>query len=262
MEKINWDLFKVNQIEIINPATESVVFKVTLQNVEQAHEVLSIAHLCQKEWKQVPLSKRIDLCLSAIVEFKKEKTKIAEEITEQMGKPITQALAEVDGMIFRTQKLIEIAESALAETSLAPIAGFKRKIAREPLGVVLNIPAWNYPLLTAVNVVVPAVLAGNSVIIKHSSKTPLCGEHFANAFKAAGAPHGLVSSLSLSHADTAQLIADPRIAHVSFTGSVQGGREVYRTAAENASSMSAWNWEARIPLMFEPTRIFCLRQRI
>src|SRR6185436_20827270 len=98
----------------------------------------------------------------------------------------------------RARHMIAIAESALADTVL-PLDGFERRIVRAPLGVVLALPAWNYPLLTAVNVAIPAVLAGNAVVMKHSPRSPLCGEHFANAFAKAGAPAGLVQALHCDH---------------------------------------------------------------
>ena len=105
---------------------------------------------------------------------------------------------------------------------------FNRRIEREPLGLVLDIAAWNYPLLIAVNVVVPALAAGNAVLLKHSAKTPLCGEHFQKAF---GYLPGLMTSLVLTHDQTLDLIRDPRVDHVVFTGSVNGGRHVHRAAA-------------------------------
>jgi len=110
-------------------------------------------------------------------------------------------------------------------------AGFERRIVKEPLGVVLDLPAWNYPLLTAVNVVMPAVLAGNAVIVKHSPRSPLCGEHFARAFADAGAPPGLVQALQCEHATTERVIGDPRIDHVVYTGSIFGGHRIVSAAS-------------------------------
>jgi acyl-CoA reductase-like NAD-dependent aldehyde dehydrogenase len=225
--------FSMNVLSVINPATEEIAYKIPLQTLEEAMEAISKSAAAQKNWKRVPIAERVKLCAGVISAFKLEQLKIAHEISVQMGKPITQALAEVDGLNHRMQKMMEIAESALAEKVLPPLSGFTRKIAREPLGVLLNIPAWNYPLLTAVNVVVPAILSGNSVLIKHSSKTPLSGQHFATAFKVAGAPEGLVVSLNLDHAVTAEVIGDPRIQYIGFTGSVAGGHEIYQTTAKN-----------------------------
>ena len=112
------------------------------------------------------------------------------------------------------------------------MAGFERRIVREPLGVVLDLPAWNYPLLTAVNCLVPAVLAGNAVIVKHSPRTPLCGDHFARAFADAGAPPGLVQALTCEHAVSEQLVGDERVDQVVFTGSIFGGHRMVGAASK------------------------------
>src|SRR5262249_1290026 len=108
--------------------------------------------------------------------------------------------------------------------------GFVRRIAREPLGVVLDLPAWNYPLLTAVNAIAPAVLAGNAVVVKHSPRTPLCSGHFARAFTEAGAPEGTGQAIFLDYENTEKLVADTRIDHVLFTGSVLGGHRIQAAA--------------------------------
>jgi acyl-CoA reductase-like NAD-dependent aldehyde dehydrogenase len=98
--------------------------------------------------------------------------------------------------------------------------------------VVLTVAAWNYPYLIAVNSVVPALMAGNAVILKHSAQTPLCAERFAECFAAAGLPEGVFQLLHLAHSDTEQVIRDPRIDFVAFTGSVSGGHAVQRAAAD------------------------------
>ena len=108
-------------------------------------------------------------------------------------------------------------------------------IVREPLGVVLDLPAWNYPLLTAVNCVVPAVLAGNAVIVKHSPRTPLCGEHFARAFRGAGAPTDLVQALHCDHPTSERMVGDARVDHVVFTGRDLGGHRDRRGGPRSGS---------------------------
>ena len=124
------------------------------------------------------------------------------------------------------------AEATLADLGVEPKPGFQRFIRREPLGVVLVVAPWNYPWLTSVNAVIPALLAGNSVILKMAAQTPLVAERYAEAFKAAGLPDGVFQFLHLSHDQVARTIADPRIAFVAFTGSVPGGQAVQRAAAE------------------------------
>jgi acyl-CoA reductase-like NAD-dependent aldehyde dehydrogenase len=125
-----------------------------------------------------------------------------------------------------------IAEQALADVILPPLPHFERRIVREPLGVVVDLPAWNYPLLTAVNCIVPAVLAGNAVVVKHSPRTPLCSEHFAIAFENAGAPEHLVQALNCDHATSERMVGDSRVDHVVFTGSIFGGHKMVEASVK------------------------------
>lgn len=149
-----------------------------------------------------------------------------------MGRPSAYAPNEVRGTLERARFMIDAAAGALADLDVGAKAGFTRFIRREPLGVVLTIAAWNYPYLISIKSVVPALMAGNAVILKHSAQTPLCAERFAECFTAAGLPAGLFQLLHLTHADTENVIRDPRIAFVAFTGSVAGGHAVQRAAAE------------------------------
>ena len=174
---------------------------------------------------------RIALVLAATDAMVRRADDIAKDITAMMGKPLRQARGEVDGMALRARYMASIAEEALADVIPRDEAGFVRRITKAPLGVVLDLPAWNYPLLTAVNVVMPAVLAGNAVVVKHSPRSPLCGEHFARAFEEAGAPPGLVQALHCDHATSERIIGDGRVDHVVYTGSVFGGHRIVAAAA-------------------------------
>ncbi|MEP5719867.1 MAG: aldehyde dehydrogenase family protein, partial [Alphaproteobacteria bacterium] len=126
---------------------------------------------------------------------------------------------------------IAIAGEALADRPAPDKPGFTRFIRRMPLGVVLVVAPWNYPYLTAVNAIVPAIMAGNAVVLKHATQTPLCGERIARAFEAAGAPDGLFQVLHLTHDQTARVVASPEIDFVAFTGSVPGGAAMEQAAA-------------------------------
>jgi acyl-CoA reductase-like NAD-dependent aldehyde dehydrogenase len=159
--------------------------------------------------------------------FRAMADQVALDITRQMGKPLQQARNEIATMIDRAETMCRLAEGALADEPLPPKDGFDRFIRHEPLGVVLDIAAWNYPLLIAVNVIVPALLAGNAVLVKHARLTPLCGGHFADAFARTAVPAGLVAAVTLDHDATAGLIRSGSVDYVSFTGSVAGGRQVY-----------------------------------
>jgi acyl-CoA reductase-like NAD-dependent aldehyde dehydrogenase len=158
---------------------------------------------------------------------------LAAELSWQMGRPVSQSPGELKrGFHERALYLCSIAEEALADISIPEKAGFRRFIRREPLGVVLVVAPWNYPWLTSVNAVVPALLAGNSVILKMAAQTPLVAERYAEAFKAAGLPDGVFQFLHMDHAQVAKVIGDPRIAFVAFTGSVAGGHAVQQAAAK------------------------------
>ncbi len=153
-------------------------------------------------------------------------TDVATDITRMMGKPLAQATGEVKCCIGRARALAAMAARSLADVVLPAVGKFERRVVREPLGVVFDLPAWNYPLLTAVNCVVPAVLAGNAVIVKHSPRTPLCGEHFARAFEIAGAPANLVQALHCDHPASERIVGDERVDHVVYTGSIYGGHRI------------------------------------
>src|SRR5207248_7903621 len=135
---------------------------------------------------------------------------------------LAQAGGEVKTAVFRARAMISIAADSLRDEPLPPVPGFTRFIRHEPVGVVLDISAWNYPLLITVNVVVPAVLAGNSVIVKHANRTSLCGKAFERAFSKTGAPEYLVIAVDATHETCAKIIARPEVGFVSFTGSVRG----------------------------------------
>ena len=185
----------------------------------------------QSAWKEVAVAERAALCSRAVDALVADTAAIAEEITWQMGRPIRSAPGEVRGLEERARHMIAIAPDALADIRCAPRDGFTRFIRHQPLGLVFTIAPWNYPYLTAVNLVVPAIMAGNAVILKHSAQTPLCAERFAAAFDAAGLSAGVFQYLHLSHTDTERMIGAPEVDFVAFTGSVAGGDMVETAAA-------------------------------
>jgi len=153
-----------------------------------------------------------------------------------MGRPISHSPGEVRGFEERARHMISIAGPALAPVVPAPKAGFRRHIKRVPVGIVAVVAPWNFPYLTAVNAIWPALIAGNAVVLKHSHQTPLCAERFAQALTVAGIPPHLFQYLHLSHDDTARLVGDRRVNAVCFTGSVEGGHAVVRSMAGGFAS--------------------------
>ncbi len=219
------------ELTVTNPYTEEIAFTLPLLQPKEVDGVVRRARQAYCGWRGSSFAERRALCEAFVKAFEKMREKVASDITTQMGKPLQQARNEVGGLIERAAYMTSIAEETLRDEWLPDKPKFKRYIRHEPLGVVFDVAAWNYPLLIAVNVVVPAVLAGNAVLIKHSSKTPLCAQAFEDAFKEAGAPDGLVQAVVADHAVTEAIIQHPGVDHVGFTGSVKGGHEVNRSAA-------------------------------
>lgn len=222
----------------ITPVDGSVYLERELASNATIDRALFMAVKAQKAWKRVPVAERAAICRRMAEWCVARSGELATELSWQMGRPVTQSPGELErGFHERALYLCEIAEQALADLKIDGKAGFQRFIRREPLGVVLVVAPWNYPWLTSVNAVVPALLAGNSVILKMASQTPLVAERYAEAFRAAGLPDGVFQFLHLDHAQVARVIADPRVAFVAFTGSVPGGRAVQRAAAERFIGM-------------------------
>jgi acyl-CoA reductase-like NAD-dependent aldehyde dehydrogenase len=219
-----------NTFSTISPIDGSIYAERPYATRSQIQITLDNARTAQQSWKKVPLSERKALCSKAIDAFIAKKAEIAEEICWQMGRPIRSAANEVNSMEERARTMIKLADQGLAPVKLDKKPGLDRWIQRDPVGVVFVIAPWNYPYLTAINTVIPAILAGNSVILKHSAQTPLCAERLHEAFKEGGLPDTVFQYLHLTHSDTKILIRDERVKRVAFTGSVSGG-EMVETAA-------------------------------
>jgi acyl-CoA reductase-like NAD-dependent aldehyde dehydrogenase len=216
----------------VSPIDGSVYVERKLATRQEIAKAVEAARKAQAAWKHVPVAERGKIVGKAVDWFVANKDKIAEELTRQIGRPLSQSPGEIRGFEERARYMIEVAADALADVDAGPRAGFTRFVRREPLGVVFIIAPWNYPYLTSVNGVVPALMAGNAVILKHSAQTPLCSERFAAAFKAAGLPKGLFQHLHMSHDDTLKLIGTDGIDYVNFTGSVPAGHAVVQAAAD------------------------------
>jgi acyl-CoA reductase-like NAD-dependent aldehyde dehydrogenase len=221
---------KTSHLKVISPYNQEAICEVPYDQGEALERKVKAARAAYEAWRRTPLEERMRQVKKGLERFLAAADEVARDVTLQMGKPIGEARREVQTFRERAEHMIGIAARSLAPDLLPAKEGFHLRIEHVPLGVVFNIAAWNYPLLIPVNVIVPALLAGNSVLLKHSAKTPLVGKHLESAFGELEPPR-LLTGLVLTHEDTAKLIADPRIDHVAFTGSVDGGREVYREAA-------------------------------
>lgn len=215
----------------ISPIDGSVYVERNHADAEQINVALEKAKKAQATWRKTPLGQRKAICSRAIDAFVANKDEIAKELCWQMGRPIRYAGNEVDSFAERSRFMISAANEALAPIQVSEKAGFIRYIDREPVGVVLVIAPWNYPLHTPINTIIPALLAGNTVILKHSSQTPLCAERIDEAFQAADLPDGVFQCLHMTHEATETVIQSPHINFVAFTGSVPVGSNIEKKAA-------------------------------
>jgi acyl-CoA reductase-like NAD-dependent aldehyde dehydrogenase len=222
-----------DRLRVVSPVDGTVYLERPLAGDVEIERVLGQARRAQAKWRELPVAERAALLSRAVDALVARKAEIAAEITWQMGRPIRYTPGEIGGFEERARYMIEVAPQALADLDVGEKPGFRRFIRRVPLGVVFVIAPWNYPYLTAVNGVIPALMAGNAVILKPSAQTPLTAERFAEAFAAAGLPADVFQHLNLSHAATSRIIASGAVDFVSFTGSVEGGHSVQAAAAHD-----------------------------
>ncbi len=218
--------------QTISPIDGSTYAEFELASDRTIEATLQRASEAQRGWRRVPVAERAAVCRRMVDQMIQRVEQLATELTWQIGRPLTQTPFEIRrGFQQRAKYMVDIAPDALADVALDPRDGFQRFIRHEPLGVVLVLAPWNYPYLASVNAVVPAIMAGNAVILKMAQQTPLVAERYAEAFEAAGLPSGVFQYLHASHDDVGRMIGDARIAFVSFTGSVAGGHAVQQAAS-------------------------------
>ena len=210
--------------KIISPVDGSVYAERPLADDATILRTLERARAAQRDWRHVAVEERCRIGTAFTDAMVADTPRVAELLAWQMGRPIRYGAGEVRGFEERARYMIAVAPESLADVDPGPKPGFTRYIRREPLGVVLNLPAWNFPYMTALNAVLPAILAGNTVVMKHSSQTALVAEHFADCFARAGLPDGVFQVLTMSHAATAKAISSGLVDQVGFTGSTAGGR--------------------------------------
>jgi acyl-CoA reductase-like NAD-dependent aldehyde dehydrogenase len=216
---------------IISPVDGSVYAERPIATDGQVSEAVSAARRAQATWRRTPIAERAEVCRRAVDAMNAMADDIVTELAWQMGRPVRYGAGELRGFTERSLHMIAIAEPSLATVPAPPKDGFERFIQRDPLGVVLVVAPWNYPFLTAVNSIMPALMAGNAVLLKHATQTLLVGERFQMAFDQAGLPDGLFRNLVLTHDQTSALLANRQVDQVNFTGSVGGGQQIERSAA-------------------------------
>jgi len=218
-------------VRTVSPVDGSIYAERAYADAATTAAALAAARRAQRDWRQVALEQRVGLLRAMVTALLAEGETVREQLCWQLGRPLHHCGGELNGFAERAGYMLDVAGEALQTLRVQAAPGIDNFIQREPLGVVLVLAPWNYPYLTAVNSIVPALAAGNAVLLKHSMQTPLCAEQFSAAGARAGLPAGLLQHLHLDHAGVGRLIADEGIGHVVFTGSVAGGRAVQRAAA-------------------------------
>ncbi len=221
----------MNTFKVISPINSRSYAERPYATASEIEKALTTSAAAQLEWQQRPLEERQAICLKAVSALLARQAGIAEALSWQMGRPLRYTPGEVKGFAERARYMVRAAADKLTDIQLEESATSSRFIRRTPHGIVLSIVPWNYPYLTAANSIIPALMAGNSVIMKPSSQTPLSAERLYDAFDTAGLPAGLFQYLFLEHDATAKLIQHSAINYVAFTGSTRGGREMELAAA-------------------------------
>jgi len=196
---------------------------------EAAFAAVERARAAQGAWRALPLDTRIERVMGGIARLGEMNEAIVPELARMMGRPVRYG-GEFGGVNERAAYMASIAGESLAARVIEHGEAFERRIEREPQGIVLVVAPWNYPYMTAVNTVVPALIAGNAVLLKHATQTLLAGERMAEALHAAGVPREIFQNVFLDHATTSRLIAARAFGFVNFTGSVAGGRAMEQAA--------------------------------
>lgn len=218
-------------IKCISPVDGRVYASRPVASKKAIAATFAAAHAAQDKWKRLPIAERAAYCTAAVDAMLAMKDEIVPELAWQMGRPVRYGAGELRGFEERARYMIGVAERALANIDPGPKDGFQRYIKREPLGVVFTIAPWNYPYLTSVNSVIPALMAGNTVVLKHAASTLLVAERFQQAFDRAKLPRGVFQHLVVNHQQTADIISGGHANMVCFTGSVAGGRAMEHAAA-------------------------------
>ncbi|MDH4440358.1 MAG: aldehyde dehydrogenase family protein [Rhizobium sp.] len=220
----------MTMIQCISPIDGSVYAERPAMSLEAATEAVARTRKAQKAWARRPLEERVQLVLKGVARLNEMSDEVVPELAHMMGRPIRYG-GEYKGFNERSNYVANVAADALAPLVVENSANFERRIEREPHGVVFVIAPWNYPYMTAINTIAPALMAGNTVVIKHATQTLLVGERMVRAFVEAGVPDDVFINLFLDHATTSALIAAGNFNFINFTGSVEGGRSIERAAA-------------------------------
>ena len=216
-------------LKTVTPIDNSILVERKYATEVEIDNTLQNAYEARNKWKETSLSERKEVVRNFVKCFLLNSAEIVENLCKQIGRPISQCPGEMRGFEERANYMINNADRALEDVVSRKDSEFDNYIKKEPLGTIFVIAPWNYPFNTSVNSIVPSLLSGNTVILKHSSQTPLCAEQLFDAAIKASLPKNIFQFLHLDHSSTSKVISDNRINHVLFTGSVSGGKEIKKS---------------------------------
>ncbi len=220
----------MKQLQIINPATENIITTLTQDDASSLSNKLQLLKTGQKDWKNISLTDRINIIKKFAELLLQEIEILAATLTDEVGKPLQQSRNEVNGARSRIQWLTEHAEQYLSDEIMSKTDNMEERIAYEPLGIVCNISAWNYPYLVGTNVFVPALLAGNAVFYKPSEFSTLTGLHIERLLKKAGIPEN-VFQIAIGAGEVGNNLLELPLDGYFFTGSYKTGQYIYTKVA-------------------------------
>lgn len=217
-------------IDVINPATEELITSLLPDTENDIARKFSAVREAQKEWSNTPLKERKSVVARFDKLLAKNKEECARTLTKEMGKPLTQSLREVEGTANRIGFFLEHVEKTMHDETVSKSSDMVETLSFEPLGVIANISAWNYPYFVGSNVFIPALLTGNAVLYKPSEYASLTGQKIAQLFEEAGLPSALFQTVTGGGDVGARLLEQP-LNGVFFTGSVETGRKIATAVA-------------------------------
>ncbi|WP_417413318.1 aldehyde dehydrogenase family protein [Hoeflea sp.] len=220
----------MSSLKLISPVDGSVYAERPVMGIDDAAAAVARSRKAQKDWARRPLEERIALVKAGVARLNEMSDEVVPELAWMMGRPVRYG-GEFGGVNERTNYMAGIAARALAPIEIENSAQFERRIEHVPHGVVFVVAPWNYPYMTAINTVAPALIAGNTVVLKHATQTLLVGERMVRAFTEAGLPEDVFINLFLDHPGTEKLISAGSFNFINFTGSVGGGKAIERAAA-------------------------------
>jgi acyl-CoA reductase-like NAD-dependent aldehyde dehydrogenase len=217
-------------LETRNPATGGALQSYPVHTAVEVDAKLSRAHEAFSAWRDQSFGERASAVRTLAAILRRDKARLAALMTSEMGKPIVESEAEIEKCAWCCEYYAENAERHLAD-ELIETNATRSYAAFRPLGVILAIMPWNFPFFQVIRFAIPAVMAGNAAMLKHAANVTGCGLELERLFAECGAPQGLFTTLLIPGRAMESVIADPRVAAVSFTGSEEAGSIVAATAA-------------------------------